>query len=118
MRLGYIGGGAVEAGLAYSFNEAEAHAPRIQVNCYDLVKNCWKSFNEAEAHAPRIPPRRCFRTGRFRIASMRPRRMRLGYLAWRPGVRGLGEASMRPRRMRLGYLSNSECPPWRVAALQ
>ena len=41
-----------------------------------LMKKC---FNEAEAHAPRIPPQ--------------------------PGAGGadLGHASMRPRRMRLGY---------------
>ena len=62
-------------------------------------------FNEAEAHAPRIRAAHKAALGEAQ-ASMRPRRMRLGYTEeplshWTTELK----ASMRPRRMRLGYLA-------------
>ena len=39
-----------------------------------------QSFNEAEAHAPRIRVRRAWKNKWPGCASMRPRRMRLGYV--------------------------------------
>ena len=54
MRLGYLLNGSKPVLLIFSFNEAEAHAPRIQ-------------------HIIRIPGPAILK------ASMRPRRMRLGY---------------------------------------
>ena len=85
-------------------------------------------FNEAEAHAPRIRAQPSALDGTACPASMRPRRMRLGYdlrvfiknhltkrfneaEAHAPRIRVVAArwliirccASMRPRRMRLGY---------------
>ena len=55
MRLGYnFLRGRNDAYSSASFNEAEAHAPRIPNS---PVRDCAgdaHSFNEAEAHAPRI----------------------------------------------------------------
>ena len=60
-------------------------------------------FNEAEAHAPRIPRASDRLPGEPKDASMRPRRMRLGYdYLPTPNMASI-VASMRPRRMRLGY---------------
>ena len=77
MRLGYRPAGPGMEDENESFNEAEAHAPRILPPARFIcrLKVC---FNEAEAHAPRIPSRRDHKARRAR-ASMRPRRMRLGY---------------------------------------
>ena len=78
MRLGYDTGNEHEQTYEYSFNEAEAHAPRI--HCL----NCGVTL--------------------LVLASMRPRRMRLGYVSGAGVCEALlGLASMRPRRMRLGY---------------
>ena len=62
-----------------SFNEAEAHAPRIRV-CAPHAGPARISFNEAEAHAPRIPAHWGGLDRQNDPASMRPRRMRLGYI--------------------------------------
>ena len=78
MRLGYMAQISRTLGFDPGFNEAEAHAPRIQGRSagQSLANVC--SFNEAEAHAPRIQI--ChFVTILPSNASMRPRRMRLGY---------------------------------------
>ena len=79
MRLGYLALEALKKDKDEGFNEAEAHAPRIRgLGCG--VGGVEKGFNEAEAHAPRIhSPKRRARHSQRR-ASMRPRRMRLGYL--------------------------------------
>ena len=61
------------------FNEAEAHAPRIQDNLWQLLYAA-RRFNEAEAHAPRIRGDGSQARTITDAASMRPRRMRLGYL--------------------------------------
>ena len=53
MRLGYLGIAFACAASRASFNEAEAHAPRIQA-LPGHHNTCWRGFNEAEAHAPRI----------------------------------------------------------------
>ena len=84
------------------FNEAEAHAPRIRLAamCSATRK---PGFNEAEAHAPRIHASETMSAASFDIASMRPRRMRLGYGLPRQWGSCADMASMRPRRMRLGY---------------
>ena len=53
MRLGYAGTGSLIDYYRNSFNEAEAHAPRIPTRCaHD--RHPTPGFNEAEAHAPRI----------------------------------------------------------------
>ena len=77
MRLGYSHIPALRGGRGPGFNEAEAHAPRIQKKSRQLrrglsasmrprrmrlgyldflARHCGRShgFNEAEAHAPRI----------------------------------------------------------------
>ena len=46
-----------------------------------------RRFNEAEAHAPRIPAESLRADLPDIMASMRPRRMRLGYLPCAPGCR-------------------------------
>ena len=53
MRLGYAGHSARVFLLLTSFNEAEAHAPRILIDISSKTSKSF-SFNEAEAHAPRI----------------------------------------------------------------
>ena len=56
MRLGYCAGSnRDEAERGGSFNEAEAHAPRIPASKRSLNAFWQICFNEAEAHAPRIP---------------------------------------------------------------
>ena len=78
MRLGYFSGHVRKPSILPGFNEAEAHAPRIQTQLiYQLVSGL--------------------------EASMRPRRMRLGYSGKVNSVSCKALASMRPRRMRLGY---------------
>ena len=73
------------------FNEAEAHAPRIQVE-QRKRKKFLGSFNEAEAHAPRIPNlSRAQAIGHVQ-ASMRPRRMRLGYASIIPPASRRGKS--------------------------
>ena len=86
-----------------SFNEAEAHAPRIRdIDSGDINRKA--RFNEAEAHAPRIPISGLTLLETLAFASMRPRRMRLGYSSQgHPLAQNPSSASMRPRRMRLGY---------------
>ena len=86
------------------FNEAEAHAPRIRSGetSRASIDEC---FNEAEAHAPRIHGLQHPPVLLDRRASMRPRRMRLGYNRLsRSWAELMAMASMRPRRMRLGYI--------------
>ena len=53
MRLGYQIESEYVEGVMYGFNEAEAHAPRIQNKLLATLAES-QSFNEAEAHAPRI----------------------------------------------------------------
>ena len=90
------------------FNEAEAHAPRIRSRTSRRFTVAPRRFNEAEAHAPRILDPKVMVTLLDRVASMRPRRMRLGYQQWGFTTPILvDEASMRPRRMRLGYRCNN-----------
>ena len=61
-----------------SFNEAEARAPRIHGQT-GIERRPPDRFNEAEARAPRIQViHRCIADAEF-LASMRPRRVRLGY---------------------------------------
>ena len=76
-------------------------------------------FNEAEAHAPRIQVEGPGRAGAGQLASMRPRRMRLGYWLFRRCRNDLEDvASMRPRRMRLGYRERWIAPNAALFALQ
>ena len=53
MRLGYEEAREITSVLSESFNEAEAHAPRIRP-CTARASGSSTGFNEAEAHAPRI----------------------------------------------------------------
>ena len=85
MRLGYMAQISRTLGFDPGFNEAEAHAPRIQI-----------------CHFVTILPSN---------ASMRPRRMRLGYVLREDNWIDVVKASMRPRRMRLGYTASTQfCP--------
>ena len=94
MRLGYSKAPERPGERPAGFNEAEAHAPRI---LYPMTYGSTRGrccFNEAEAHAPRI-------------------------LYWhRPHPRDAGRASMRPRRMRLGYQTKREIQRTIAALLQ
>jgi len=60
------------------FNEAEARAPRMVLYLYvpEVLKPC---FNEAEARAPRMAPPSDAQRRYAPRASMRPRRVRLGW---------------------------------------
>ena len=126
-RIGYATHPAIAHRYRTSFNEAEARAPRI-LAIARRAREISKSFNEAEARAPRISPhKREARTCQI-SASMRPRRVRLGYgsppsrvgrrqsrfneaearapripSASRQMAQIQQQASMRPRRVRLGY---------------
>src|SRR5579883_3491375 len=86
-----------------SFNEAEACAPRMPRATSPRPSAISPRFNEAEACAPRMP--RVGTEGEHGggpLASMRPRRVRLGCgRAARARPWNCG-ASMRPRRVRLG----------------
>ena len=53
MRLGYPVLRHCTSLTRASFNEAEAHAPRILLSAV-IIEPVLRSFNEAEAHAPRI----------------------------------------------------------------
>ena len=55
MRLGYACPARPARSAGKSFNEAEAHAPRIQSVRLPSAHPARIGFNEAEAHAPRIP---------------------------------------------------------------
>ena len=79
MRLGYDAKENRERANYCRFNEAEAHAPRIHYPGRHTPAAC-RRFNEAEAHAPRIRPGISSPAPNQFPASMRPRRMRLGYL--------------------------------------
>ena len=54
MRLGYTQKNNWPNSKTRSFNEAEAHAPRIRPRIFRKLFWFTASFNEAEAHAPRI----------------------------------------------------------------
>ena len=90
-----------------SFNEAEARAPRmVDARPHPVAGRA--GFNEAEARAPRMDGGEAFYgTGR-RTASMRPRRVRLGWIAYRSGTvtntRGFNEAEARAPRMGVAFL--------------
>src|SRR5579871_5962010 len=86
-----------------SFNEAEARAPRMPATTCNGRGSISTGFNEAEARAPRMPidsPTAARDSlDRFNEAEARARRMPLLCL----GLGLSGElASMRPRRVRLG----------------
>ena len=53
MRLGYVQFKSDDDCSLVGFNEAEAHAPRIQAHRNATISPSL-GFNEAEAHAPRI----------------------------------------------------------------
>ena len=103
MRLGWAMAGDRQRRCAGNcFNEAEARAPRMgRVGSDGPALPL--SFNEAEARAPRMADRPG-RYGRRASASMRPRRVRLGWIltCFALPVNSLA-ASMRPRRVRLGW---------------
>ena len=81
MRLGYHCRTGCLTLEARGFNEAEAHAPRIRCALAACPKAGIPRFNEAEAHAPRIRQSLRLVSPARQDASMRPRRMRLGYAA-------------------------------------
>ena len=101
-RLGCAGSPVYDRIRDCCFNEAEARAPRmLTTNRCEVAR--YLCFNEAEARAPRMHGAHRGQAHRPRIASMRPRRARLGCLAHDRGVRSpTSGASMRPRRARLG----------------
>src|SRR5581483_5824253 len=75
------------------------------------------SFNEAEARAPRMDclVLKDLVTGAVE-ASMRPRRVRLGWGEQQPQERRAAAASMRPRRVRLGWVARQAVRPRREMA--
>ena len=102
MRLGYQDKPIRVRARRPGFNEAEAHAPRIPYT-HEFGGGRASGFNEAEAHAPRIPVLSVspgLPPAGFNEAEAHAPRIRR---AWRMKKCNRKTASMRPRRMRLGY---------------
>ena len=76
-RLGYGRRLAAADADGSRFNEAEARTPRMHRawKSTDVRRRC---FNEAEARTPRMHRRGAHRCAKLPLASMRPRRARLG----------------------------------------
>ena len=103
VRLGYGRTTGAFCGLfSACFNEAQACPPGIWPGSADTLRR-WHCFNEAQACPPGIWSNSRGHDGLAGVASMRPRRVRLGYVQRPLGVLHAVNASMRPRRVRLGY---------------
>ena len=108
IRLGYsrICGYARQALSVDRFNEAQAYPPGI-FQCDSFVVAVMarsRCFNEAQAYPPGIF-QLTYTCGCYLAseASMRPKRIRLGYSPRPAHDERYARASMRPKRVRLGY---------------
>ena len=95
---------------ASRFNEAEARTPRMAFESRLAKLRRDVRFNEAEARTPRMGVSCAGHDGAVdRMASMRPRRVRLGWsLPMTTNVASTCAASMRPRRVRLGWRASTQ----------
>ena len=85
------------------FNEAEAGTPRMADRGRAARRGSRRCFNEAEAGTPRMAGAGGAHLASGELASMRPRRERLGWAGFTTENRNGKVASMRPRRERLGW---------------